>query len=91
MSKTTESGNKMLKTAKRMFFKGEGSRDALFSRLWERLKLFRTSQMSGYHIEPIGDNQVFKGAVRNIENGKKGKMGIFKGDNSLDALFFEVM
>ena len=38
-------------------------------------------------FKAIEDNQVFKGAVRNIDNGLKGKMGIFKGDNSLDALF----
>ena len=60
------------------------------SRLWERLKLFWTSHMSGYHMEPIRDNKDFKGAVRNVNNGPKGlngKKGFFKGDGSLDKLF----
>ena len=59
MSKTTKSGQKTLKTAKRMIFKEDGSLATLFSRLWESLKLFKTSHMSGYHMEPIGDNEVF--------------------------------
>ena len=55
-----------------MTFKGNGSLDALFSRLSERLKLFWTSQISGYLMEPIGDIEDFTGAVRNIKKGIKG-------------------
>ena len=51
--------------------------------------------MSGYLMDmmkPIRDNEDFKGAVRNVKNNqkraKKVKRVIFKGDDSLDTLFF---
>ena len=60
------------KTAVSVIFKGDCSLDAIFSRLWERLKLFWTSHVSWYLLEPIKDIDGFKGAVRNINNGQKG-------------------
>ena len=60
---------------KKGVFKGDGSLDALFSRLWERLKGCWTSHISGFLLEPIRDNEDFKGAVRNVNNSqKKAKM-----------------
>ena len=53
-------------------FKGHGSLDTLFSRLWERLKMCWTYHMSGYFMEAIRDNEDFKGAVRSVNNGLKG-------------------
>ena len=51
--------------------------------------------MSGYLMDmmkPIRDNEDFKGAVRNVKNNQKRaikvKRVIFKGDGSLDTLFF---
>ena len=51
--------------------------------------------MSGYLMnlmKPITDNKDFKGAIRNVKNNqkraKKVKRVIFKGDGSLDTLFF---
>ena len=51
--------------------------------------------MSGYLMDmmkPIRDNEDFKGAVRNVKNNQKRaikvKRVIFKGDCSLDTLFF---
>ena len=44
------------KTGKLVIFRGDGSLDSLFTRLWERLKLLWTSHMSGYLMEPIRDN-----------------------------------
>ena len=42
-------------------------------------------------MEPIRDNEDFKGAVRNVKNyqkrAKKVKRVIFKGDGRLDTLF----
>ena len=46
--------------------------------------------MSGYLMEPIKDKEDFKEAVRNVNNfqkGQNGKIGVFKGDGSLDAHF----
>ena len=57
--------------AKRVIFKGDGSLDTLFSRLLETLKLFLTSDMSGYLREPIRDIEDFKGNVMNVNNGQK--------------------
>ena len=51
--------------AKRMIFKGDQSFNTVFG-LWERLNLFRTSYMSGFHMKPIRDNEVLKEAFRNI-------------------------
>ena len=71
----------MGKKVKRVIFKGDGSLDALFSRLWETLKLFWTSDVSGYPMEPIRDNEDFKGAIRNFktaENGQNGHNGNFQ-------------
>ena len=45
--------------AQRVTFKGDGSLDALFSRLKEILKVFLTPHMSGYLSEPIQDNDDF--------------------------------
>ena len=59
------------KTVKSVIFKGDGSLDALFTRLWERLMWLWTSHMSGYFMEPIKDNEDLKGAVRNVNNGQK--------------------
>ena len=45
-------------------------------------------------MEPIRDNDDFKGAVRNVINSQKGnicKKGVFKEDCSLGALFFNVL
>ena len=69
--KSNRNGQKQTKTAKRMIVKGDSSLDALFSRLWERLKLFWTSHMSGYLEEPIRDNEDFKEGVRNVKNSIK--------------------
>ena len=52
-------------------FKGDGSLDVLSKRLLERLKLFWTSQMPGYLMEPNRGNKDFKEAVRNAKNGPK--------------------
>ena len=49
-----------------------------------------TSHMSGYLVEPIINNEDFKGSFRNVNNCKKyqhGKKGAFKGDGSREALF----
>ena len=62
----------MAKTAKWVIFKGDNSLDALCPRLWERLKVFWTSHMSGYLMEPIRFNEDFKEVVRNIKNTQKG-------------------
>ena len=64
--------SKRAKKAKWVIFKGDGSLDALFLRLWERLMWFWTSLMSEYLMEPIRDNEDFKGAVRNVNNFQKG-------------------
>ena len=58
------------KTAKWVIFKGDGSLDLLFSRLSERLRLFWTSHMSGYLMEPIRDDEDFKEAARNVKTAK---------------------
>ena len=70
-SKEPSGTSKSAKTPKWVIFKGDGNLDALFSRLWERLKLFWTSHMSGYLMEPIRDNEDFPGLVRNIHKGLK--------------------
>ena len=44
--------------------------------------------MSGYLMEPIRDNEDFKGDFRNGKNNKNGKKGVFKGDSSLDDIFY---
>ena len=76
-----------------MILIGDGSLDAFFSWLWERPKVFWTSHVSGYLMETIIDNKVFKEAVNNVKNGQKlpkraktAKRLIFKGDSSLDTL-----
>ena len=55
----------------------------------------RESQMSGYLMEPITDNEDFKGAVRNIKKGQTGiKMAtwvIFKGNGLLDAFSVKIL
>ena len=69
------------KSSKMVIFKGDGSLDSLLSRLLERHKLFWTSHMSGYLIEPNRDNENFKGAVRNVRNcqiGPKWQKGILQ-------------
>ena len=51
---------------KNIVFKLDGSLYALFSRFWEKLKVFLTSPMSGYLMNPIRDNYDFKEVVRNV-------------------------
>ena len=58
-----KSGQKRAKRVKRVFFKGDGSLDALFSRFWERLNVFWIPHISGYLMylmKQIGDNEGFK-------------------------------
>ena len=75
-----------------MIFKGDGCLDAPFSRLWEGLKLFCTYCMLGYHnIEPIRDNEDFKGAVRNIKNGQDSNMHNFQRRRQPRYTFFRVI
>ena len=53
------------------------------------LKVFRTSYMSGYLMEPIRDNYSLKGAIRNIKKAQKGNIsqkGDFQRDGCLAAL-----
>ena len=66
-SKEPQGTSKTAKKTKGVISKGDGSLDALFSRLWERLQLFWTSHMSGYFIEPIRDNEDSKEAFRNVK------------------------
>ena len=74
-----------------MIFKGDGSLDALFSRLSERLNLFWTSHMSGYLLKPIRDNKEFKGAGRKIKKGQNGKKGDSQRIQQSLHTFFRVM
>ena len=84
MAKRDQNGRKRV-------FKGDGSRDTLFSRSCETFKVFWTTHFSGYLMEPIRDNDDFKEAVRNVKNGQKqpktAKSMIFKVDSSLGAFF----
>ena len=66
--------------AKRVIFKSDISLDALFSRFWERLKVFWTSHMSRYLIEQFRDNVDFNGAVRNVNE-----------DSNFDVLFSKLL
>ena len=77
-------------TANKEIFKGDGSLDALMGEAQRVLD----SYLSGFLMEPIRDNEDFKGAVRNVKNSQKGKRGQ-KGDfhrrrQSLRT-FFKVM
>ena len=61
--------------------------------------MFWTSNISGYLMEPIKDNEDFKEAVRKVRSypkqpkkrQKTAKRMIFKGDSSLDALFSRLL
>ena len=59
-----------------MIFKGDGSLDSLFSRLFERLKLFWTSYMSGYLMEPFRDIEDIKELSGTSKTAKKSQNGI---------------
>ena len=79
--------SKRSKATKRVIFKGDGSIDALSSRLSERMKLLWTYHMSGYLMEPSRDNEDFKGAVRNIKKGQTKKRWFFKETAVLTHFF----
>ena len=64
--------------------KGEGSLDALFFRVLEKIKEFWSPHVSGYLVELIKVKITFRGGVRNIK--KKSNNGIIKGDGSLGPL-----
>ena len=53
--------------------------------------MFWNSDMSGYLMELIRDNEDFKEAIRDVDYDQKrpnGKKGVFKGDGSF-TLFFK--
>ena len=73
MSKTTESSKKTLIThSKKDNFQRRQKSCHTFFKVMGEPQSFKTSHMPGYHMEPIGDNEVFKGAFWNINNGQKG-------------------
>ena len=43
-----------VQNSQKVILKGYGSLDVLFSRLWEKFKMFWTPKESGYLMEPIG-------------------------------------
>ena len=52
-----------------MILKEDRSLNALFSRLWEKFKVFWTPMESGYLMEPIGVSDDLRRGVRNVQNG----------------------
>ena len=68
---TSDEASKTPKMAKKVILKGDGSLDTLFSRLWEKFKVFWTPKVSGYLIETIGVKDDLRRGVRNVQNGQK--------------------
>ena len=54
-----------------MNLKRGGSLDALFSRLWEKFKVFLTPKKSGYIMEPIGVKDDLRRGIRGAKKGQK--------------------
>ena len=58
----------------------------------EIIKVFWTSYMLGYLMEPIKDNEDFKEAVRNVKKGPKGpklQKGYFSKETAMLTHFFK--
>ena len=62
-----------VKTAKKVFFQGDGSLDAFYSRILEKIYVFWTPKESRYIMEPIGVKDDLRRGVKNISSGQKGK------------------
>ena len=69
---TSEGASGTSKTAKNVIFKGDGSLDAFFSRLWEKFNVFCTPKESGYLMEPIEVKDDLRRGVMNDQNCQKG-------------------
>ena len=65
----------------------ETTQNSKKQRLWERLKLFWTSHMSGYPMNPIKPSGTSK-IAKKVQNGKKGS---FKRRLQFWRTFFKVM
>ena len=63
---------KNFQNSQKVILKGDRSLDALFSRLYEKFKVFRTPKESGYRMEPIGVNDDLRRGIQNVQNGQKG-------------------
>ena len=66
----------------------DGSLDVLFLKLRLRMAMFWHPRMSGCLMEPIGDDEDFQGAVRNVQ---KLPNGLFSKETAVFIYSFKVI
>ena len=67
---TLEEASRTSKTTKKVIIKGGGSLDGLFSRFWDKFKVFWTPKKSGYLTEPIGVKDDLRRGIRDVQKGQ---------------------